>query len=399
MIYNYEQLTAKSLPPDINMPPGLAADVKYVFSVTYTDPDAMELDGLAKVTSDVVLREGKNLAAYPPVQGDLGLREFIAHELENKRGAKVSVDNIFLSSGAGGACQVFVDAFIDDGDYILMDQFCYHGSLNMFLKKGAQIIHSEMDEFGLIPEKVEENIKILIDQGTKPKMIYTISVYHNPTGITLSYERRRHLIEISKNYGVPILENESYADFRIDGPDLPQSMIGMDHDGGVMHISAFTKLMGCGLRLGFGVFPEQARPPLEIIKYGVSPSHLTSMVVHEYLKTHKTQYVSNVEKSLQLKRDAMLQSLGEYFPPSCSWSEPNGGMMIWVNLPEGTDTWNALDRAVERGVKYNPGPIFRSDREARNQLRLTFSHNSPEEIKEGIAILADVFEKEGFFNE
>ena len=123
------------------------------------------------------------------------------------------------------------------------------------------------------------------------------------------------------------------------------------------------------------------------------------MVVHEYLKTHKTQYVSNVEKSLQLKRDAMLQSLGEYFPPSCSWSEPNGGMMIWVNLPEGTDTWNALDRAVERGVKYNPGPIFRSDREARNQLRLTFSHNSPEEIKEGIAILADVFEKEGFFNE
>ena len=203
MIYNYEQLTAKSLPPDINMPPGLAADVKYVFSVTYTDPDAMELDGLAKVTSDVVLREGKNLAAYPPVQGDLGLREFIAHELENKRGAKVSVDNIFLSSGAGGACQVFVDAFIDDGDYILMDQFCYHGSLNMFLKKGAQIIHSEMDEFGLIPEKVEENIKILIDQGTKPKMIYTISVYHNPTGITLSYERRRHLIEISKKYGVP----------------------------------------------------------------------------------------------------------------------------------------------------------------------------------------------------
>ena len=117
------------------------------------------------------------------------------------------------------------------------------------------------------------------------------------------------------------------------------------------------------------------------------------------MKTHKTQYVSNVEKSLQLKRDAMLQSLGEYFPPSCSWSEPNGGMMIWVNLPEGTDTWNALDRAVERGVKYNPGPIFRSDREARNQLRLTFSHNSPEEIKEGIAILADVFEKEGFFNE
>ena len=179
MIFNYEQLTAKSLPPDIYMPPGLAADVKYVFSVTYTDPDAMELDGLAKVTSDVVLREGRNLASYPPVQGDLGLREFIARELEQKRGATVSVYNIFLSSGAGGACQVFVDAFIDEGDYVLMDQFCYHGSLNMFLKKGAQIIHNEMDDLGLIPEKVEKNIQMLISQGNRPKMIYTISVFHN----------------------------------------------------------------------------------------------------------------------------------------------------------------------------------------------------------------------------
>ena len=132
MIFNYEQLTAKSLPIEINMPSLLAADVKYVFSVTYTAPDAMELDGLAKVTSDVVLREGKNLAAYPPVQGDLGLREFIARELEQKRGATVSVDNIFLSSGAGGACQVFVDAFIDEGDYVLMDQFCYHGSCLLY---------------------------------------------------------------------------------------------------------------------------------------------------------------------------------------------------------------------------------------------------------------------------
>ena len=180
-------------------------------------------------------------------------------------------------------------------------------------------------------------------------MIYTISIFiiHRHY---FEFMKEEKLIEISKsmefNFG-----NESYADFR--GPDLPQSMIGMDESGGVMHISAFTKLMGCGLRLGFGVFPEQARPPLDIIKYGVSPSHLTSMVVHEYLKSHKTEYVGNVEKSLQSKRDAMLQSLGEYFPPSCTWSEPSGGMMIWVNLPEGCDTWSALDRVLRE--EYNSG--------------------------------------------
>lgn len=397
-MYDYQKLTAESAPPVIVMPEGLAADVKYVFSVTYTDPDAMELEGLSKVASNVILNEGKNLAGYPPAQGDEGLREYIAEELKIKRSADINKNNIFLSSGAGGACQVFVDAFIDAGDYVIMDEFCYHGSLNMFMRKGAIPVHVKMDEHGIIPSEVESIVKKMISNGNKPKLIYTISVYHNPTGVTLSFDRRRDLIEVSKKYGIPIVENESYADFRIDGPQLPPAMIGMDRDGGVMYISAFTKLMGCGLRLGFGVFPEQARQPLANMNFGVSPSNLVSLIIHEYLKSNKASYVENVSASLKSKRDSMLQSLGEYFPPSCSWTEPDGGMMIWVELPEGCDTWSTLDKAVGKGVKYNPGPIFRGDREFRNHLRLTYSHNSPDEIREGMAILAEVFEKEGFFN-
>ena len=130
----------------------------------------------------------------------------------------------------------------------------------------------------------------------------------------------------------------------------------------------------------------------------MSPSHLTSMAVHEYLKDNREDYISGVAESLRGKRDTLLRSLGEYFPPSCSWTEPDGGMMVWVELPEGCDTWKALDKAVERGVKYNPGPVFRADRKGTNRLRLTYSQNTSEEIEKGIAILADVFEKEGFFN-
>ena len=395
MPYNYQDLASTTLPPEIEMPPGLREDVNYIFSVTYTDPDAMALKEFAEAAATAIERDGKDLGTYPPPQGHLALREFISSELSAKRGSEISPENIFLTSGAGGACQVFVDSFINPGDVVMMDEFCYHGSLNMFLKKGARPCHVAMDQDGIIPEKLEAAIKENIQNGHRPKLIYTISVYHNPTGATISLERRKKIVEISNKYEIPIVENESYADFHIDGPELPPAMIGLDSEGGVMHISAFTKLMGCGLRLGFGAFPESARESLAKVGFGLAPSHLTSMAVHEYLKDNKSVYVAGVAASLGRKRDAMLRSLGEYFPPTCTWTEPQGGMMIWMKLPEGTNTWDILEKSVEKGVKYNPGPIFRADRSGGNHLRLTFSHHTPEEIEEGIAVLAGVFEGEG----
>ena len=395
MPYNYQDLASTTLPPEIGMPPGLREDANFIFSVTYTDPDAMALKEFAQAAATAIERDGKDLGTYPPPQGHLALREFISSELSAKRGSEISPENIFLTSGAGGACQVFVDSFINPGDVVMMDEFCYHGSLNMFLKKGARPCHVAMDQDGIIPEKLEAAIKENIQNGDKPKLIYTISVYHNPTGATISLERRKKIVEISNKYEIPIVENESYADFHIDGPNLPPAMIGLDDDEGVMHISAFTKLMGCGLRLGFGAFPESARESLAKVGFGLAPSHLTSMAVHEYLKDNKSAYVSGVAASLGRKRDAMLRSLGEYFPPTCTWTEPQGGMMIWMTLPEGTNTWDILEKAVEKGVKYNPGPIFKADRSGGNHLRLTFSHHTPDEIEEGIAVLAGVFEGEG----
>ena len=395
MPYNYQDLASTTLPPEIEMPPGLREDANYVFSVTYTDPDAMALKEFAEAAATAIERDGKDLGTYPPPQGHIALREFISSELSAKRGSEISPENIFLTSGAGGACQVFVDSFINPGDVVMMDEFCYHGSLNMFLKKGARPCHVAMDQDGIIPEKLEAAIKENIQNGHRPKLIYTISVYHNPTGATISLERRKKIVEISNKYEIPIVENESYADFHIDGPELPPAMIGLDSEGGVMHISAFTKLMGCGLRLGFGAFPESARESLAKVGFGLAPSHLTSMAVHEYLIDNKSAYVAGVAASLGRKRDAMLRSLGEYFPPTCTWTEPQGGMMIWMKLPEGTNTWDILEKSVEKGVKYTPGPIFRADRSGGNHLRLTFSHHTPEEIEEGIAVLAGVFEGEG----
>ena len=394
---NYDKLFTHNLPASVSMPEGTATQTKYVFSVTYADPDVLPSEGLADATRVAMRREGRDLAQYPPPQGHVGMRELIAQSLMENRGIKTSVDSIFLSGGAGGAIGCILDAFIDPGDVALVEEFTYMGTLSMLLSRRARVIHVPTDEHGMDTDALESTVKGLVSQGTQPKMIYVISVYQNPMGVTLSLERRRHMVEIAQRYGIPIIENESYADFRIDGDPLPPAMMGMDDQDSVIYVSAYTKLLGCGLRLGYGVVPEPVRETLSKFRFGGAPSHLASMTVNEYLRNHRDEHIEEVGASLRAKRDALLAALGECFPSDCSWSRPEGGMMVWVRLPEGADTWAALPRAVEANVKYNPGPVFRADRDRNNYLRLTYSHNTPEEIREGIGILAEVFQREGLF--
>ena len=396
---DYQRLLSGSLPIPVEMPPGLGADTKYVFSVTNADPHSVPFDGLSDALKTAMSREGPDLAKYPPGQGHEGMREMIASNLKARRGIEAGPDDVFLSAGAGGAIQSIIDVLVEPGDPVLVEEFTYQGTLRMLLERGAAVVHVPTDQDGMDTEALEGAVKRLISQGRRPKMIYTISVYQNPMGMNLGLERRERMVEVSQRYGVPIVENESYADFRIDGAPLPPAMMGLDDQESVIYVSAYTKLLGCGLRLGYGVVPAPVLEALKKIRLGTSPSHLSSMAVHEYLSRHGDDYVEALRLSLRDKRDAMLSALGESFPSGCSWNTPGGGMMVWVQLPEGADTWAALDPAVEAGVKYNPGPLFRAQRDRSNYLRLTYSHNSPEEIREGVSILADVFQREGLFND
>ena len=398
MVVDYQRLFSSSLPATVDMPPGLTADTKYVFSVTYADPHTSPYEGLSAALREALRRDGPDLARYPPPQGHEAMRELIAQNLREKRGLETTPDAIFLSAGAGGAIQRLLDVFIDPGDIVLAEEFTYLGTLRILLERRADVVHVATDQQGMNTEELESTVRRLVAQGKRPKMLYTIPIYQNPLGMNLSLERRRHMLEVSHRYGIPVLENESYADFRIDGDPLPRSMMGLDEQHSVMYVSAFTKLLGCGLRLGYAVVPDAVRETLANVGFGSSPSHLSAMAVYEYLRHHREEHIEHVGASLRAKRDAMLAALGEHFPPGCTWSKPTGGMMIWVRLPEGADTWSTLEKAVEADVKYNPGPVFRAARDRPNYLRLTYSYNTPEEIRDGVAILADVFQREGLFD-
>jgi 2-aminoadipate transaminase len=396
---DYRDLFSRNPPPETAGHPGLAADTEYVFSVTYTDPDTMPTDGLVDSLRTAMAREGRDLSRYPPPQGHEGMRELIADALRTNRGVDVPIERIFLSGGAAGAIDTILDAFLDPGDTVLCEEFSYSGTLNMLARRRANVVHVPTDWNGMDTEALEGIIQDLAARGVRPKMIYTVSVYQNPMGMTLSADRRRHMVEISQKYGIPIFENESYADFRIDGDPLPPAMMAMDDQDSVMYVSAYTKLLGCGLRLGFGVVPEPVLGSIKARNFGASPSHLAAMAVYQYLRDNGDRYIPLVASSLGAKRDAMLAALGEHFPPGIEWSAPTGGMMLWGRLPEGADTWAALDHAIEAGVKFNPGPIYRADRTGHNYMRLTYSYHNPDQIRQGIAILGDVFERQGLFNE
>ena len=390
---DYSEFFSKNLPATVEMPAGLRADTAHIFSVTNAVPQAIDAELYAEAMSNALAREAQTLAGYPGMKGHEGLRGLIAAELKDKRGADVDIEDIFLSDGAGGAIRKLVDAFIDAGDIVLAEEFTYSGTLNMLLSKRADVIHVESDSEGMNPDALEAEIYRLATGGRKPKFIYTISVYQNPSGSTLSLERRERMLEIAAEHNIPIVENESYADFRIDGDPLPPSMLGMDDNGLVIYISSYTKLLGCGLRVGFAVASQQVQDVLT----GGMPSQLATMLVYEYLRTRKAEHVETVRRELLARRDALVSAVRENFPTECEIVPPHGGMMGWVKMPEGADTWSALDSAVEAGVKYNPGGIYRAPRDRNNHLRLTFSHNTAEEIREGVAALADVFERRGMF--
>ena len=399
---DYSALFSSNLPRAVAMPPGADAAVKYTFSITNAVPEVIGFDEyLAAARAGLDAGGPNSLAAYPPPGGHIGLRELIAERLAANRGFSASPGDVFISDGAGGAISILLEAFINPGDAVLVEEFTYLGSLRMMLERGAEPIHVPCDEDGMLPDALEDALRSLAAAGRRAKFVWMIPVYQNPLGFTVSEPRRRALLDVAQRHDVAILENESYADFRIDGAPLPTAFSGLTDRDDVMYVSSFTKLLGCGLRVGFGVMPPAVGQALQQVNGGVPPrrgvSHLATMMVYEYLREHEAEHVEAVRRALESRRDAMLDALQRNFPSFCQWAHPRGGMLIFVRLPENADTWATLPKAVARGVKYNPGGVFRADRGRNNYLRLTYSHNPPDEIREGIARLAELFREEGYF--
>ncbi|GAC1324841.1 MAG: PLP-dependent aminotransferase family protein [Collimonas sp.] len=331
-----------------------------------------------KVAFDKVLSEqGKVALQYGPTDGYGPLREWVANSLSTD-GAKIMADQVMMTSGSQQGLDLLGKVLIDEGSKVLVETPSYLGALQAFSLYGPEFVSVPADEGGLIPETVAA-----LGQGAR--MLYALPNFQNPTGRTLSVERRHALVDICARLGLPLIEDDPYGALSYRTEPLPK-MLNMN-PGGVIYMGSFSKILTPGIRLGYVVAPRTLIGKLEQAKQATDlhTAQLTQMVVYQTIKDgFLDQHIPTIRKLYSDQCDAMLDALQTYFPAGTSWTRPEGGMFIWVTLPKHIDSMKLLDEAVAQHVAFVPGGPFYGNTPEQHTLRLSFVTVPPAKIREGI---------------
>ncbi|MEE8465391.1 MAG: PLP-dependent aminotransferase family protein [Dehalococcoidia bacterium] len=389
--FNYDSLFSAT---SREAPPGSFRHAKYDFAVAYPDPESLPLGELVDALKSGFEREGRDLAYYSNGSGYPELRRLVAEKLARERNMKVQADDLVLTSGSGEAIGIVIQALTDPGDVVLTEEFVYLGTLNQMRRYGADVVGVKCDDDGIMPEELDSVITEQTANGKRVKYLYTIPAFQNPMGWTMTLERRKQVLEVTGKHGVPVFEDDCYADLRFEGEDVT-SFHSLDDTGRVVYVGSFSKIIAPGMRMGYLVAPQPVISRAWSFKSGGAVSQFTALAVAEYMKGGLDEHIEAHNKALLAKRDTMLAALGENFGGSVTWTAPQGGLYVWVKFPEGTDLAAAQDQVYEEGVGYYNGAQFSPSGEGANYLRLCFGHPPAEIIYEGIGELARILDRIG----
>ncbi|HTD03836.1 PLP-dependent aminotransferase family protein [Undibacterium sp.] len=340
-------------------------------------PETFPVDHMRAAFDAVLTRSGKVALQYGPTDGYAPLREFIADSLSTG-GAKILPDQVMMVSGSQQGLDLLGKVLIDEGSKVLVETPSYLGALQAFSVYQPKFVSVDMDEHGVVPASVAAN-------GQGARLLYALPNFQNPTGRTLSVERRYELVDICARLGVPLVEDNPYGDLCYSGEPLPK-MLTMN-PGGVIYMGSFSKVLTPGIRLGYVVGPTTLIRKLEQAKQATDlhTSQLTQMVVHEMIKDgFLNQHIPTIRDLYSKQCAAMLEALGKYFPDSVTWTRPEGGMFIWVTLPKHIDANQLLAEAIQQNVAFVPGGPFYANEAETNTLRLSFVTVPPAKINEGV---------------
>ncbi|RLD14169.1 MAG: aminotransferase [Caldiserica bacterium] len=359
----------------------------------FPDPTFFPSEHIREVTDYVLKTYGKEALQYGVTEGLKQLRELLVERMR-KEGADVSLDNLIITTASQQGLDLVAKVFINPGDTVLVESPSYLGALQAFNAFQAKFVDIRINKDGIDVNILEDEIKRLRREGIKPKFVYIVPNFHNPTGVTLSEERRKDIIEISERYQIPIIEDDPYGEVRFEGKKLP-SLITMDISH-VIALRTFSKILSPGLRLGWIVGDPQAIRKIVIAKQAAdlcSPS-ITQFIVYEFLKRgYLEPYLETVRREYKKKRDVMLESMKKYFPEEVKWTKPEGGLFVWACCPKSINTEELFYEAIEEKVAFVVGVAFYPHRNIHNCLRLNFSLPSVEQIEEGIKRLGKLLKK------
>ncbi len=364
-------------------------------------PDVISLSGgmpdvrrvphplVEKAVRDALRHDGASALQYGSSEGRLPLRSIIVG-LMGESGVRLSEDDLVVTAGAQQGLDLLGKVFLDPGDTIICEGPTYVGALQAFSVYQPRVECVATDEHGMRVDLLEEALRRLGPRGAK--FIYTIPNFHNPAGVTLSPERRRRLLELSREYDIPVIEDDPYGRLRYEGGHI-LPLRALDPD--VIYLGTFSKIFAPGLRLGWLAAPRPILAKVLLAKQGADlcGSSFTQAVAERYMTgTAWRRVLADLTRTYHERRDAMLDALVEHFPADVTWTHPEGGFFVWVTLPGHLDTKPLLAEAVERGVTFVPGSDFYPAGQGSNSLRLAFCYEEPAQIAEGVRRIAEVLE-------
>lgn len=348
-------------------------------------PGLFPVERLREAADTVLSERGAEALQYGPTEGYAPLREWVAEQLRAAGAGAVTADNVLIVSGSQQALDLLGKVFIDPGDKVLVAAPTYMGALRAFDPYEPHYLGVPTDDEGTLPDALEAALQ------KRPKLAYVIPNFDNPTGVTLSLERRKHLVELAERYGVTLLEDNPYGELRFEGDALPHLAALTEN---VVYCGTFSKIMVPGFRLAWIVAPPEVITLLTRAKQAADlhTATFTQMIAHEVTKDgFMDAQVPRVRDYYRGQRDLMVRALGANMPPEIRWTRPKGGMFLWGTLPDGLNATEIAYEAVKQDVAYVPGETFFTDARGLNTLRLSYSVATPEEIDTGVKRLAQVF--------
>ncbi len=372
-----------------------ASDIREILKVT-AQPDVISLAGglpapelfpvdeYRRAFEWVLETDGAQALQYGPSEGYRPLRQLLAQRL-NRFGIACQADDIIITNGSQQALDLLGKVLLNPGDSVLVEKPTYLGALQAFNQYQPTYVAVEMDDDGMRVDQVERALQADRGRG-RIKFIYALPNFQNPTGRSLSFERRYRLVQIANEYGVPIIEDDPYGELRYEGQHLP-TLKALDREGVVIYLGTFSKILAPGFRLGWIVATSEVH---EMLLHAKQPSDLHTGMTQQmatwqvardgFVDTH----VERIKTFYRERRDVMLRAVEEHFPGDARYTRPAGGLFVWAELPHHINTRDLLLEAIQDKVAFVPGQGFHSDHSGTNTMRLNFSNVPPDQLREGI---------------
>jgi 2-aminoadipate transaminase len=360
------------------------------FSTGTTNPDTFPVEAFATAAAAAIRTHGVELNTYPGKLGHLGLRQLMAEREFDREGVRLDPDRIMLTNGSMQAVTLVAEALAEgQDDIVLMEEYCYSGTVAAYRALGMEMIGVPLDGQGMRIDALASTLESLHSQNRPPRFIYTLPTYQNPTGAVMPRERRLALLKVAKQYDCLVVEDNCYGDVHYETFAKPPALYSLEGGPDQLYLCSLSKVFAPGVRLGYiTASSDELFQRLVARRHDAGPNTVAAAITWEYLKDGFWEHCDMANAGLKLKRDAMLAGLEAELGNTCSWSRPAGGMFIWVRLPDGVDPIELQVAAAKHEVSFALGSDFHVHGDEGPYIRLAFGFAKVPDITEGMARLA-----------